>query len=123
MVGYFLFFVLTQLMQIERFILYKLINSLVIFGAEKLLFLFKLEEESFNSKLMLEDVSCLIFSKFLFLPSIDLLVIKSFELEKDYIKMMINKIIFDFTLFNDKFNLYSLKLSLSILFINFFLTL
>ena len=120
LVGYFLFLVLTQFKQIERSILYKLDNSLVNFGAEKLLFLFKLEEEeSFNSKLMLEDVSCLIFSKFLFLPSMDLLVVISFELKKDYIKMMINIIIFVFTLFNDKFFLYSLKLSLSILFINF----
>ena len=79
-------------MQIERSILYKDTKYLVIFGAETLFFLFKLEEEKFfNSKLMLEDVSCLIFSKFLFLPSMDLFVVNSFEFEKDYIKMVINK--------------------------------
>ena len=109
LVGYFIFFFLTQLIQIERSILYKLDNSLVIFGAEKFLFLFKLEDEkSFSSKLILEDVSCLIFSKFLFLPSMDLFVVSSSEVKKDYIKMMINKIIFSFTLLNDKFFLYSL---------------
>ena len=81
-VWYFLFFVFTQLIQMERSILYKLYNSLVIFGESKFFDLFELEEGLLvKFKLFLDDVNFLSFSRFLFLPNIGFLIAGSFELK------------------------------------------
>jgi len=114
LVGYFLFFVLTQLKQIERSILYKFVNSLVIFFTPKD-FLFESEEgKVLVSKLF--DVGCLKFSKCLFLPNNAFWIDGSFSY---YIKNMVNIIILLFTILNKKLCLSFLRSILLSLFILF----
>lgn len=84
LVWYFLFFVLTQFMQILRSILYKRSKSLVFSGPSKFVVWIDLDEENWlKFKFFLGEAGCLSSFKILFRLSSELFIFESFELKYD----------------------------------------
>ena len=82
LVWYFLFFVLTQFMQILRSILYKRSKSLVFSGPSKFVDWIDLDEENWlKFNFLLGEAGCLSSFKILFRVSSVLFIFESFELK------------------------------------------
>ena len=84
LVWYFLFFVLTQFMQILRSILYKRSKSLVFSGPSKFVDWIDLDEENWlKFNFFFGEAGCLSSFKILFRLSSELFIFESFELKYD----------------------------------------